>query len=156
MGVHTTLAASILALFTTLILLAQSDLEHRRSIRPAGTIQVFFFFTIILDLPRIRTQWLLDDNAIIASHLTVAFALRIALLFIESIQKWSHSSLSPESIAPEDRQGVFGRTFFTWLNPMFLRGYNNDLTMDDMLQIDEDLKGEILYRRVFRQWQTGK
>ncbi len=156
MRVHTTLAAAIVTLFTTLVLLAQSDFEHRRSIRPAGTLQAFFFFTIVLDLPRIRTQWLLDDNALIASLSIVAFVLRIVLLFVESSQKWNHSSLPPESIAPEDRQGVFGRTFFTWLNPMFLHGYSNDLTMDDMIQIDDGLKGEVLYARLLKQWKAGK
>ncbi len=154
--VRTTLAAGIIALVTSIIILIQSDFEHRRSVRPAATLQVFFFFTIVLDLPRIRTQWILDGNNIISSLLTVAFVMRIILLFVESLQKWKHSSLSPESIAPEDRQGVFGRTFFTWLNPMFLEGYNKDLTMDDMPQIDDGLKGEVLYVRLLKHWKSGK
>jgi len=154
--VHTTLAASIVALFAILSLLVLSDVEHRRSIRPSAVIQVFFLFTILLDVPRLRTQWLLDQGPLIPALLTVVLGLRIALLTVESLQKWKHSTLPPEATAPEYRQGVLGRTFFTWLNPLFFEGYKRDLEMEDLFQIDDDLKGKKLYSRLLKQWKAGK
>jgi len=154
--VHTTLPSAILALFAILALLALSDVEHRRSIRPSAVIQVFFLFTILLDLPRLRTQWLLDQPPLIPALLSVTLGLRIVLLSVESLQKWKHSTLPPEATAPEYRQGVLGRTFFTWLNPLFFAGYKRDLGMEDLFQIDDDLKGKKLYARLLKQWKLGK
>ena len=154
--VHTTVANASVAFVTTVVLAVLSDFEHCKAVRPSAIIQTFFFFTIILDTPRLRTQWLLDNNNIIATLISVVFAWRLVLIFVESLQKWNYSSIPPESIAPEDRQGVFGRTFFTWLNPMFMEGYKRDLTMDDLFQIDDDLKGQKLHARLLKQWKAGE
>lgn len=153
--VQTTLAAAILALVSTLSLLVLADFEHRRSIQPSVVTQLFFFSTIVLDVPRIRTAWLLDDNYLAAVVFTVTFALRFPLLWLESEQKWKRTS-SPESIPVENRQGVFGQTFFTWLNPLFLQGYQRDLTMDDLFTVDAGLKGETLHARLLEHWNRGE
>lgn len=152
---RTTLAASILALLSTLALLVLSDFEHRRTTRPSAIIQVFWLFTLMLDLPRLRTMWLLGDESLVASLFTVTYGLRVVLMLVESIQKWKHATVSPESIPPEERQGVFGRLFFWWLMPMFMEGYRRDLSMDDLFAIDDDLKGTILYSRLQSSWKTG-
>jgi len=154
--VHTTLATNIVALLAFVILTVLSDVEHCRTARPSAIIQAFFFFTILLDMARVRTQWLLDDNYLNAILVTVIFALRLPGLVIESQEKWRHASIPPEAIAPEDRPGLFGRTFFTWLNPMFMEGYKRDLSMEDLFAIDEDIKGERLYRRLLKQWNSGR
>ena len=153
---RTTVASAILLVITTCGLSALSSLEHSRSIRPSVILQLFYLFTTILDLPRVRTQWLLEDNTLVAAMVTTTFALRLPLLWLESVQKWHHSTLPADQIPPEERQGIFGRTFFWWLNPLFLEGYSRDLSMDDLYSIDDGLKGTILYERLFRSWKTGK
>ncbi len=112
--------------------------------------------TIFLNLPRLRTAWILGDGYVIAGIFTVIFFLQIMLLVLESTQKWKHALGTPELIPPEERQGIFGRTFFWWLMPMFLKGYSRDLSMDDLFQIDADLKGEILHTRLLRSWNSSK
>ncbi len=153
--VHTTLASAIVNLVTTLVLLVLSDLEHVRSIRPSFLLQIFFTAIVLVDLPRIRTQWLLNNNSVVAAVFSITFALNVALLTVESLQKWKHSTLYPSNVSPEDYQGVFGRTFFTWLNPLFMEGYQRDLTMDDLCVVDNELKGETFYARLLRHWNTG-
>ena len=153
---RTTLAGAVLALVSTVCLLVLSFFEHGRSIRPSAILQLFYFMTILVDLPRIRTQWLLDGNTIAAALVTVIFVLRLPLLWLESVQKWHHSNIPAEKIPPEERQGIFGRTFFWWLNPLFLEGYHRDLTMDDLFAIDDGLKGTILYNRLLKSWNGGK
>ncbi|KAK3935755.1 P-loop containing nucleoside triphosphate hydrolase protein [Diplogelasinospora grovesii] len=148
---RTTLASSILAFVTSLALLVLSDFEHRRSVRPSIVIQLFLVSTILLDLPRVRTQWLLDDNATVAAVFTVTFVLQVALLCLESVQKW-HKSISPDQIPPEMRQGLLGTIFFSWLNPLFMKGYSSDLDMKDLYAIDDNLKGTILYERLLNSW----
>jgi ATP-binding cassette, subfamily C (CFTR/MRP), member 1 len=119
-------------------------------------LQFFFFITILLDLPRVRTQWLLDDNTIVAAVFTITFVLRVPLLFIESAQKWRYATTPGEEIPPEERQGIFGRTFFWWLNPLFKEGYSKNLTMDDLYAIDDEIKGSVLYERLRKSWNSGR
>ncbi len=152
----TTLPTGVLDLLSTLALLVLSDFEHCRTTRPSAIIQSFFLFTILLDVPRLRTAWLLDDNYVAACLFTASFSLRVLLLVLESFQKWKRATVPPDSIAPEERQGIFGRISFWWLMPMFFEGYRRDLSMDDLFAIDDDLKGPILYERLLQSWNSGK
>jgi ATP-binding cassette, subfamily C (CFTR/MRP), member 1 len=150
-----TLPSGILSLVSTVALSILSTFEHTRSIRPSAVIQTFFLVTLLLDLARIRMEWLLDGNSTEGAIFTATFALRMVLLSLESLQKWRHASVPVDAIPPELRSGVIGRTLFLWLNPLFMKGYSNDLSMDDLYQIDEDLKGAKLYERLLKSWQAG-
>ncbi len=146
-------------MLSTVALLALSDWEHCRVAQPSPLIQVFLLFTVLLDLPRVRTAWLIDNGAsrhyALASLFTATYAVRLFLLGLESILKWKHVAAGLE-IPPERRQGIFGRTFFWWLMPLFLKGYRGDISMDDLFAIDDELKGEVLFERLERSWNSGK
>lgn len=154
---RTSIATNILLLLSTLILLVLSHYEHGRTIRPSATIQLFLLCTLLLELPRLRTTWLVDEDGqdVVPCLFTATFILWIVLLQLESFQKWTHVTTSPELIPPEERQGVFGRTFFWWLMPLFFKGYRRTLAMNDLFAIDDDLKGTKLYRRISKTWQSG-
>lgn len=137
-------------------MVALADLEHVRSIRPSYLIQIFLFFSIFCDLPRIRTQWMLPDNAKVAPIFSAAFGLKVLLIFIESLHKYSHSTMVDKNVSPEEIQGVFGDTFFTWLNPLFFQGYKRNLSMDDLYPVDDGLRGQTLYERLQSHWLKGK
>lgn len=151
-----TVAEGIVSLVATLALLVLADLEHGRSSRPSAITQVFLFLTALLSLPRLRTVWLVDGGSLVASLFTVTFVVRIILLILESVLKWRHVAGDPEAIPQEQRHGVFGRVFFWWLMPLFFRGYQRDITMDDLFAIDEDLKGTLLWKRLQKSWNTGE
>lgn len=153
---HTTLASSIVSFCTSIVLAALADLEHVRSIRPSYLIQTFLFFSIFCDLPRIRTQWMLPDNSTVAPIFSAAFGLKLVIIFIESTHKYSHSTLADKKISPEEIQGIFGDTFFTWLNPLFFEGYKRNLSMDDLYPVDDGLRGQTLYNRLHSHWLKGE
>lgn len=155
---HTTIAANVVLLCSTFGLLVLSHFEHCRTTRPSLITQSFLLVIIVLELPRLRTLWLLegDDQQAVACLFTVVFVLWIVSLQLESLQKWKHVHASTKSIPPEERQGMFGRTFFWWLMPMFMQGYSRTLSMDDLFAIDDDLKGTMLYERLLKSWRSGK
>ena len=131
-------------------------LGHSRTTRPSGVIQSFLILTALLDMPRLRTAWLVDSDYTVACLFTAVFCARVSVLALESIPKWKHATMAPESIPPEEREGVFGRTFFWWLMPLFIKGYRRDLSMDDLFAIDDELKGAALYDRLLASWKSGK
>ncbi len=153
--VHTSLASTIVSMATTISLAVVSDLEHVRTIRPSFLIQTFFFFAILCDLPRVRTQWFLPNNTTVAAIFSVTFGLKVIVMFVESVHKFRHSIFADQPRSPEDYQGVFGRTFFTWLLPLFFDGFKRNLSMDDLFVVDDDLTGQILYERLNKHWLKG-
>ncbi|KAH8891756.1 ABC transporter [Thozetella sp. PMI_491] len=152
--VQTTIAAGILSLLSILGLVALSDYEHCRSISPSIIIQIFLLLSTVLSLPTLRTIWLLGSASTTAALYTLTFSLRIVLLALESAPKWKHTVEPPELIPPEETQGIFGHTFFWWLIPMFMKGYTRDLTMKDLVIIDDNIKGDQLYERFIVSWNS--
>jgi len=152
---NTTLAAAALSLVSTLFLLALSVFEHGRDLRPSVLIQLFLVTTVFLDLPRIRTQWLINNNSNIASLLTVSLLIRVVIVALESLRKWEVGIDPPTGASREMMQGLFGHTFMWWLNPLFQIGYKRDIRMDDLDELDGGLRGEALGDRLLRVWDKG-
>ena len=144
-----------MSLISTLELSILADFEHNRTTRPSAIIQTFLFFSTLLGIPHLRTVWLLDGGSIVAGLYTVTFVLQVVIITLESILKWRHVTGDPEATPPEERQGIFGRIFFWWLMPLFFKGYERDISMDDLFLIDDDLKGTILSERLKKSWNVG-
>ena len=67
--------------------------------------------------------------------------------------KEKRKSLLPKYsyLPPEATSGIYNAWLFWWLNPLFLRGYKNALTIDQLFGIDEkialdDEEGHLLAR----------
>ncbi|KAK6074727.1 ABC transporter [Seiridium cupressi] len=148
-----TVPASIIALVATLSLAVLSDFEHNRVVRPSLVAQSYLFFTALLDLARVRSQWLVDDNNIVASIVTATFILKLAILAVESIEKHPYTSTKGDGVPPLERCGIFGRALLLWLNPLFMLGYRQDLAMDNLFPLDHDLRGSHLENRLERRWR---
>lgn len=109
----------------------------------------------MLDLPRVRTQWLLNDNATLASLVTVTLVLKLATLALESGDKYSHRQNREHITSPLERCGLFGRSLLLWLIPLLWLGYVKDLGVNDLFPLDDDLKGDHLANRLAQKWSSG-
>jgi hypothetical protein len=152
---NTTLAAAALTFISTLFLLVLSAYEHNRDLRSSIILQCFLLLTILLDLPRTRTQWLLEGNSTVASLFTVTLLLRVAILGLESLQKWKSDAELPDRVSREMMQGIFGHAFFLWLNPLLLIGNKRDIGMEDLYEVDGELRGDTLGDRLLKSWEKG-
>ncbi|KAK0644149.1 ABC transporter [Cercophora newfieldiana] len=150
----TTLAAAALAFVSMLGLTILSIFEHSRDLRPSIILQSFLAATTLLDLPRTRTQWLLQDNTAVASLFTTTLLLRVVILVVESLQKWTDEKEWPDGASREMTHGIFGHTFLWWLRPLLLTGYKRDIRMEDLDEVDVDLRGETLGNRLLKAWET--
>lgn len=155
---HLSLAAAVLALISTILFSVVSFKEHSCSKGPCETIQVFLLLTILLDLARVRTQWLLPDNLAIATSFSIAFGLRILWLVFESIPKHKYGVLlaNDEDISPEELNGIISRSLFWWINPLLVLGYSKDLSMSDLFPVDSALSGPTTYERMHKVWLACK
>ncbi|TDZ99642.1 ABC transporter gloK [Colletotrichum sidae] len=135
------LAAGILNVIAVFSATFYSLLEDQRSVRPSDTLILYFSASAILDLPRLRTLWLIQANLPKALW-TVIFILTVLVVPLESIRKKRFLRPTYRSLTKEEGTGFCGRSFFTWLLPFFRLGYSRVIHMADMPDVDPDLTSE--------------
>jgi ATP-binding cassette, subfamily C (CFTR/MRP), member 1 len=145
-------AAATLNLAATVALSYLSYLEHVRSIQPSALINVYLLFTLPLDFAQVRTLWLRHSDVALASTYTATSAIKAGLLILEAIEKGRILLPSYQSTSPEAKSGVYSRSVFWWLNPLFLMGHRTVLSNDSLLDIDDALATDQVYARFQHQW----
>ncbi|KAK8102128.1 ABC transporter [Apiospora sp. TS-2023a] len=152
-----TLPATSFLLAAVIALSAISLIDHPRSVRPFGLIQLYLTLTLLLDAARLRTRWLLGETSVVASLDSANLAAKLLLLLIESLPKHSYQTQpTNEAITPEGRSGFFNRSFLLWLNPVLFRGYRTKLQIDNLYAIDDALASTALTQRLSLAWSSTK
>ncbi|KAM3068089.1 hypothetical protein ACMFMF_009454 [Clarireedia jacksonii] len=148
-----TTPSAALNLAAALFLILLSHLEHQRSIRPSSIINIYIFSSLLLDIARVRTQWLLSHHEpSIAALLAVSVALKCVILALEATQKRRLLVAAYRNRSIESTEGIFSRFFFWWLNPLFLAGSRKVLRFEDLFQIDEALDSEAIACLLQNSW----
>ena len=139
---------AVLGLLTTIILLILSIVEHSRSVRPSLIIESYLSVSVLFDAARVRTLWLQGYNNPLAVATTILLVIKISLLCIEAIGKGHFLRREWKSSSPEATSGIFGKSFFLWLNPLFWVGFSRSLAIDDLLPLDKHLSSDYLYYKL--------
>lgn len=133
-----------------------SHLEHRRSIRPSFLASVYILVTLIFDIARTRTHWLLRQDDAVAATLTAIVAVKLVMLVLEASEKRSILLAIYNNYSTESTGGPFNRALFCWLNPLLLKGYRSVLSIDDLFPINENLSSREVTRRIQAGWDASR
>lgn len=144
--------SSSLSFVSGLALALLSYLEHKKSLRPSFSINIYLIAIVLLDIVRVRTRWL-DHNNAAAGVLTASLAVTCAMLVLESLDKRS-SFISGGQPSLDCTSGLFSRSMFWWLNPLLLSGFNNVLSFDDLPSIHEKLGSRALGGKLRASWDS--
>lgn len=134
-------AATALSLVVSLVVVVLSYVDHGWSIRPAATVVLYLVLASLLDIPRLRTFWLMPEQAI-AAVFTCTYIIRILMIVLEPLGKHHLLSQTQLKASPEALSGILSRAFFTWLLPLLRQGYTKILDPSDLLLISEKLRGD--------------
>ncbi|KAI1751604.1 P-loop containing nucleoside triphosphate hydrolase protein [Xylaria castorea] len=146
------IASPTLSLASGISLALLSHLEHAKSIRPSFIITFYLIFTVLLDIARVRTQWLLKYTDGVAATLTASLAVKVVLLTLEAIDKRRLLLRSDREYPHESTSGPFSRGFFLWLNSLIVSGFGKVLSLADLPSISEKLESRILARDLSATW----
>jgi hypothetical protein len=86
----------------------------------------------------VRTYWLMEPHSALASLELAVLLVQIVLIVLEECSKRKYFVDQTLAVSPEETAGLLGRSFFTWLNRSFVRGYGRPLQMADIV-IDDSL-----------------
>ncbi|KAG4266616.1 hypothetical protein FPRO03_01900 [Fusarium proliferatum] len=139
------LAAASLAFIAALLLVPLSWIEHSRAPRPSTAIAAYLSVTLLFDVARTRTAWLLITSGLgqeYASVLTTATALKALMIYLESRQKEKWLGWDMKQHSPEETSGIWNLGVFFWLNTLFMKGYRAILTLESLYPLDKALEAE--------------
>ncbi|ODA76640.1 hypothetical protein RJ55_07911 [Drechmeria coniospora] len=135
--------AAATSTMAALAVMALSSLEHTRALRPSSLMLVYLFMTILFDLARCRTRFIMSETSL-ATILTADCVIKLVSFALEARGKASSFLASQAEKSVEQRAGPISRTFFFWLISMFKTGYSRSFSVADMGPIDEVLYSEKL------------
>ncbi len=130
--------------------------EHSRDIKPSAVIQAFLLVITVLELARVRTEWFMPENLVVASIFTAVFVLRLPLLALESWPKVSHARQDASSLSPMEGSGIFGNSLLLWVLPLLRAGYGRDLSLEELYPVDQELQGKHVTSRLTKVWETSE
>lgn len=148
----TAIAEPALSLIESFALAALSFVEHRNSRKPSKLIGAFLVITVILDIALVRTFWIRSMHSI-AGVFTASFVIKTILLILEETPK---TLLSDKEKIQETTSGVINRSFFWWLNGLFLQGHRTILETKDLQAIDSKFDTDHVSAPLEKQWERGK
>jgi ATP-binding cassette subfamily C (CFTR/MRP) protein 1 len=130
--------------------------EHVRSIRPSAILNIWLLISLVFDIARVRTLWLLPSYNVLAIVFTVGVAFKVIILGLEAREKQGILLNTHEKLSPELTSGFFSQSFFWWLNPLFSRGSKSNLTIDDLYPLDEKVLSSWNSNVLEQAWRTSK
>lgn len=149
-------AAAVLNFVVGPPLVGLIHLEHVKSLRPSFIISAYFFVSMLLDIARVRTEWLLKESPAYAGLLTVSFIVKVTLLLLETIEKRRLLYADEKRISVESTSGPFSRGFFVWLNGLLRAGFRSLLALDSLPAIYEKLHSGKTHERFKEAWLKRK
>ncbi|KAJ5924064.1 hypothetical protein N7466_008251 [Penicillium verhagenii] len=159
-GGSVALASASLDLLSALAIVILVDLEHVRSLRPSFLASAYLFITLLLDIARVRTAWLVSDHQVYSACLSASFALKALLLALNSIEKRKWFLSNEKKHSTETVSGPFSRGLFTWLNGLLWKGHSGLLTGDGLPNVNERILSSEVATRFTNSWmgspQSGK
>lgn len=148
-----TIASASLNLVSGVSLVLLSHFEHSKTIKPSDIISIYLFASLLFDIARVRTQWLLPNREVsIASILTISVLLKALILCLEVAEKRKYLINTYRNYSRESTSGIFNHLFFWWLNPLFLAGSGKVLSFEDLFAIDEAFHSESIARALEETW----
>jgi hypothetical protein len=98
---------------------------------------------------------MLASSSAIPVVFTCSLGARAILLVVESIEKRKLLMLDAKGVARVSTSGPFNHSVFYWLTSLFLNGYTNTLSLDDLFPLSSDLKSENLVVNLEAAWDRG-
>lgn len=156
-ALHTTLStpAAALEIAATLAALILSFLEDRRSIKPSDVLILYFSSLTVLDIPRLRTLWLIASIPIPRGLFTAIYAAIVLIVVLESLQKTECIRAVYRDVSIEQLHGFWGRNLFIWTFPLFRDAYRHIISLDDLPEVDSTLLGASAGLRLHQAWQKA-
>lgn len=155
MRTRASVPAAALSFAGSIVYMLLSWREHERTVRPSFEIEMYLFFSTLLNVARNRTLWMLQDSATIAIVFTVSMIIQAIGVLCESWEKRRVLREPFSKWAGESLGGTFNKSLFCWLYPLLLMGNRKLLVLSDLPPLDTKLEAKKLQVEFNEAWDKG-
>lgn len=96
------------------------------------------------------------DNLALNGVASATIAVKLAILFFEAVEKTNLLLPAFTNLSPEATSGLYSRSMFWWLLPLFRRGFSNAVTENDLFVSDNALESTSLHEHFQRRWLNSR
>ncbi|KAI6785036.1 uncharacterized protein J7T54_008130 [Emericellopsis cladophorae] len=144
--------SEVLRLAVAIVVLLLSFGEHTRSPRPSILLGCFLFLTLLFDIVRARTIWLVaaqgDHYSSTVARVSVALtALKGVILLLEAQHK-SFPKTWTDHHSGEETCGIFSLASYAWVGRLLLGGYRSVLSVQDLYPLDQAMSASTLEHKL--------
>lgn len=152
-----TLAAAILALIDSCVIMPLVYAEHKRSIKPSIVLSVYLALSTLLDLAQGRSLFLQDKigSTALAGLFVATLATKLTLLLLEELSKHTLLIAKLQDSAVESTSGPINRAIFWWINQLFFKGFRILLGVGDLGSIDKKFSSNLLLSKLCYFWDKS-
>ncbi|OBT93873.2 hypothetical protein VE01_08497 [Pseudogymnoascus verrucosus] len=152
-----TLAAAILALIDSCVIMPLVYAEHKRSIKPSIVLSVYLALSTLLDLAQGRSLFLQDNigSTALAGLFVATLATKLTLLLLEELSKHTLLIAKLQDSAVESTSGPINRAIFWWINQLFFKGFRTLLGVGDLGSIDKKFSSNLLLSKLCYFWDKS-
>ena len=148
--------AAVLALFNTFVFCLVSYLEHSRSRTPSTILIVYLLISIMCDMVRVRSVWLLVPNSPLAHLFTASVVFKFLVLLLEAGEKTQYLPAQMTERRPEETSSIINRGVFHWLNRLMLRGSRHVLFPNELYELKPGMTADQLGDIYLRNWRKAR
>ncbi|KAJ6139125.1 hypothetical protein N7471_005611 [Penicillium samsonianum] len=149
---YVSVAGDTLSLIVAVFIVVLLHLEHTRAVRPSFLVSAYLSITVLLDIARVRTAWLLPYGRAYPACLTACLVTKLLLLVLANVEKRKLLLTAEKTQSIESTSGLFSRGLFAWLNELLRKGHTLLLTGDTLPNIHEKLSSRDLSDRFSKSW----
>ncbi|KAJ4151579.1 hypothetical protein LMH87_012269 [Akanthomyces muscarius] len=151
----TAIPAASLELLAAINMVMMVYIGHRHSIRSSGLLATYLLFTFAIDIVKARSYFLRGELDALGGLAATTASLRFLLLILEERSKRNllFDQNLREISGSEATSGYFTRSFFLFLNPIFLGGFSGQLQNADLEKLGLDFSSKVLHEKLQHQWE---
>ncbi|KAF2488718.1 putative multidrug resistance protein [Lophium mytilinum] len=144
--------SAVLSFVCALVIYPLSYLEQTRSVHPSTLLELYLISSSVLSIPQARTLFLRQDDLPIAAIFVASIGATLLLWTLEARSKTKSLKEPYREYPPEATRGVWNRTFFWWLNTLFVSGLKRLLSMNDLWKLPPSMSSERLRDAMQKSW----
>jgi hypothetical protein len=152
-------AAGSLSLVAAAFVIALVYFRHCTSLRPSVFLGTYLFFSILVDIPQLRSLFLRGETNLhfrpLASIFCLSIVAKIGLLALEETPKIRTTDESWKRAPPEAVGGAINRSILWWLNYLMIRGYRQLIDLADLDPIQTKFDSNALLARIDSTWKKS-
>ena len=149
-------ATEVMAIVDAIAITILSTLDHNRSVRPSTILQIYLMLSMLFDIVRTRTIWLISSDHALIILFTAATASKVVMLLLELTEK--RHALEPKyrSLPRETTSGFANVSIFWWLNRILRVGAGKIIGLQELDGLEDEFDSVRLLERLQSDWLTGR